>query len=350
MDLYPVIGPLLRIAPPEWAHGASICALKCGLIGDQGPADDPALKIRLWERDFPNPVGLAAGFDKNAEVADLFPGFGFAEIGTVTPKPQGGNARPRLFRLPEDGAVINRLGFNSEGMEAVRARLAKRKGRRILGVNLGCNRDSVDAAADYVAGLRLLGPYADYAVINVSSPNTPGLRDLQEREALTALVGALMRARNEIPLAGRTLPLLLKIAPDLSRAQLADIAGVAMDLRVDGLIVGNTTLARPPGLKSRHRGEAGGLSGTPLFAPSTEILRDVFRLTGGRLPLIGVGGIGSAADAYAKIKAGASLVQLYTALIYQGPGLVGRIKAGLAQALKRDGFTSLSQAVGVEAR
>lgn len=350
MDIYPLIGPLLRLAPPECAHRASIFALKWGLVGDGREADDPVLRTQAWGLDFPNPVGLAAGFDKNAEVADLFPGFGFAEVGTVTPRPQAGNPRPRLFRLPEDGAVINRLGFNSEGAQAVRARLARRKGGRVLGVNLGRNRDSLDAAADYVAGLRALGPYADYAVINVSSPNTPGLRDLQERAALSALIARLMRARGEMLAAGRTLPLLLKIAPDLMPAQMADIAQVASESGIDGLIVGNTTVARPAGLKSRHRGEAGGLSGRPLFAPSTEVLRAMFRLTKGHMPLIGTGGIASGADAYAKIKAGASLVQLYTALIYQGPGLVGRIKAELAQSLKRDGFTSVAQAVGVEAR
>lgn len=349
MDFYPVMGPLLRLAPPECAHRASIWALKWGLVGGGG-TDDPLLHTRLWDLDFPNPVGLAAGFDKNAEVADLFPGFGFVEVGTVTPKPQGGNPRPRLFRLPEDGAVINRLGFNSEGMLAVRARLERRKGRRVLGVNLGCNRDSPDAAADYVAGLRALGPHADYAVINVSSPNTPGLRDLQERAALTALIARLMETRSEILAPGRTLPLLLKIAPDLGPAQLADLAAVATDSKIDGLIVSNTTVIRPAGLKGRYRNEPGGLSGTPLFAPSTEVLRAMYRLTKGRTPLIGVGGIGSGADAYTKIKAGASLVQLYTALIYQGPGLVGRIKAGLAQALRRDGFASVAQAVGVEAR
>lgn len=349
MDLYPVIGPLLRLAPPEWAHRASIQALKWGLVGDGAEHDDPVLRIRLWDREFPNPVGLAAGFDKDAEVADLFPGFGFAEVGTVTPQPQAGNPRPRLFRLAEDEAVINRLGFNSEGMLAVRARLECRRGNRILGVNLGCNKDSADAAADYIAGLRTLGPFADYVAINVSSPNTPGLRDLQERNALEALLGRLVNARADMLGPGQTLPLLLKIAPDLGPGELEDVARIATDMELDGLIVGNTTVARPANLRSRHRAELGGLSGAPLFTPSTEALRTVFRLTRGRLPLIGVGGIASGADAYVKIKAGASLVQLYTALIYRGPGLVGRIKARLARDLKRDGFTSVAEAVGVEA-
>lgn len=349
MNVYSLIGPVLRMTPPEWAHRASIQAIKWGLVPGADEPDDPVLSVRLWGLDFPNPVGLAAGFDKNAEVAELFPGFGFAEIGTVTPKPQPGNPRPRLFRLPEDSAVINRLGFNSEGADVVRARLAARQGTRILGVNLGRNRDSTDAAADYAAVLRALGPFADYAVINVSSPNTPGLRELQERDALAALVAAMMRTRAEA-VTGRHLPLLLKIAPDLSPQQLQDIAEVAVNSGIDGLIVSNTSVERPLSLKSRHRDEPGGLSGAPLFAPSTQVLRAVYRLTQRRIPLIGVGGIASGQDAYTKIRAGASLVQLYTALIYQGPGLVTKIKKDLARSLKRDGFASVAEAVGADVR
>jgi dihydroorotate dehydrogenase len=292
---------------------------------------------------------LAAGFDKNALVPGplLDLGFGFVEVGTVTPRGQAGNRRPRVFRLAEDGAVINRLGFNNEGAEAVAGRLARwrQAGAGILGVNVGKNRASEDAAADYAAAARALGAYADYLVINVSSPNTPGLRALQGRAELLRLI-----ERVRSGLAGRALPLVLKIAPDLGEEDLADIAAVALEQQLDGLIATNTTVARPPGLGGRHRDEAGGLSGRPLFVPSTQVLGRVYRLTKGRLPLIGVGGLASGADAYAKIRAGASLVQLYTALVYEGPGLVQRIKAELATLLRRDGFGSVAQAVGAEFR
>jgi dihydroorotate dehydrogenase len=276
-------------------------------------------------------------------------GFGFVEIGSVTPRPQPGNPRPRLFRLPEDGAVINRLGFNSAGHAVAAANLAGRAALRrgIVGVNLGKNRDSADAEADYAAGVAALGPHADYLVINVSSPNTPGLRALQEPAALRRLIDAVTAARQQA-LPARPPPLLLKIAPDLTAADRGDIAEVALAGGIEGLIVSNTTIARPARLRSRHARESGGLSGRPLFAPSTELLRDMHRLTGGRLPLVGVGGIASGSNAYAKIRAGASLVQLYTALIYQGPGLVGRLKRELAACLRADGFRSLGEAVGAD--
>jgi dihydroorotate dehydrogenase len=326
-------------------------ALAAGLVPAASGADDPILATRLWGLDFPNPVGLAAGFDKDAAVyrAMLRFGFGFVEIGSVTPRPQPGNPRPRLFRLPEEGAVINRLGFNSAGHAVVAANLAGRAALRrgIVGVNLGKNRDSAEAEVDYAAGVAALGPHADYLVINVSSPNTPGLRALQEPAALRRLIDAVAAARQQA-LPARPPPLLLKIAPDLTAADRQDIAEVALAGGIDGLIVSNTTIARPAGLCGRHERERGGLSGRPLFVTSTELLRDMYRLTGGRLPLVGVGGIASGSNAYAKIRAGASLVQLYTALIYQGPGLVGRLKRELAAYLRADGFRSLGEAVGAD--
>jgi dihydroorotate dehydrogenase len=342
---------LARLLPPEAAHRLTIRALAAGL-GPRVPAeDDPILGIELWGRRFRNPIGIAAGFDKNAEAyrAILAMGFGFAEIGSVTPRPQAGNPRPRLFRLVEDRAIINRMGFNNDGAERVAARLRNR-GRLSgpLGVNLGKNRDSADAAADYASGVRELGRFADYLVVNVSSPNTPGLRALQSRAALASLLAAVKAARAEAcPVAP---PLLVKIAPDLTEEDKRDIAAVAEEAGIDGLIVSNTTIARPATLKSPHRGEAGGLSGVPLFRPSTALLAEMFRLTGGRLPLVGVGGVASGADVYAKIRAGASLVQLYTALVYEGPGLVGRIKRELAALLRRDGFARIADAIGADHR
>jgi dihydroorotate dehydrogenase len=326
--------PLLRRIDAESAHNLTITGLKLGLGGLAAGPDDPVLKTRLFGIEIPNPLGLAAGFDKNAEVPDamLKQGFGFVEIGTVTPLPQPGNPRPRLFRLPEDGAVINRFGFNSEGMEAVAARLAARAGRPgLVGVNLGANKDSADRAADFVTGLERLGGYAGYVVVNVSSPNTPGLRALQGREELDALLGRLFTARDRLK---RAVPLVLKIAPDLVEADREAIAEVALARGLDGLIVSNTTIARSSGLASRHAGEAGGLSGRPLMAPSTALLRDMHRLTQGRITLIGTGGITSGADAFAKLRFGATAVQLYSALALKGPALIPRIKAELAGLLR----------------
>jgi dihydroorotate dehydrogenase len=313
--------------------------------------DDPLLASELWGLTFANPLGLAAGFDKDARVvaATLGLGFGFVEVGSVTPRPQPGNPKPRIFRLPEDGAVINRLGFNNAGMEAARTRLAafRKRGwvRGPVGINLGKNKDSADAAGDYVLGAAALSPLADYLVVNVSSPNTPGLRALQGRAELEDLLGRVLAALPE-----PAPPLLVKIAPDLTAEDKADIAAVALSLGISGLIATNTTIARPAGLKGAARSEAGGLSGRPLFGPSTAVLGDLYRLTEGKIPLIGVGGIASGADAYRKIRAGASLVQLYTGLVYGGPALVGRIKTELARLLREDGFASVSAAVGADHR
>jgi dihydroorotate dehydrogenase len=347
-DFYALVRPLLRGLPPESAHRLTLAALAAGFGGRGAAADSPILAQGVWGRNFANPIGIAAGFDKDALVPDalLRLGFGFAEMGTVTPRPQHGNPRPRVFRLDEDGALINRLGFNSAGLDRVVARLEKRRGHGgIVGVNIGRNRDSADAAADYAEGVRRTAGLADYLVVNVSSPNTPGLRDLQARGILEDLLRQLLTARSRT---GASPPLLVKIAPDLSPEERADIAAAAIAAGIDGIVVANTTVARPPGLRSRAKGEAGGLSGRPLFAPSTALLGDMYRLTGGRLPLIGVGGVASAADAYAKIRAGASLVQLYTALVTAGPALLGQIKSGLADLLRRDGFASVSEAVGAD--
>lgn len=349
-DPYRFAGPLLRCLDPEAAHGLTLRLLETGVLGRSRPADPPELAVTCWGRRFPNPIGLAAGFDKDARVPDVMLGlgFGFVETGTVTPRPQAGNPKPRLFRLIEDRAVINRMGFNNQGIDAAVARLAARSRSGVVGANIGRNKDSEDAVADYVAGLNAMAPVADYLVVNVSSPNTPGLRDLQAVEHLKPLLQALLTARARLEGAAATCPLCLKIAPDLADDDAAAVARLAVDLGLDGLIVSNTTLARPASLVSRHRGEAGGLSGAPLFARSTELVSVVYAATGGRLPLIGVGGIFSAADAYAKIRAGATLVQLYTALAFEGPGLVREIASGLADLLRHDGFATLGEAVGAD--
>jgi dihydroorotate dehydrogenase len=349
-NLYPLISPALAWLPREAAHEVSIRALKAGLgrflVGSAGrEPDPPILRQNLWGLDFQNPIGLAAGYDKDARVPDAMRqlGFGFAEVGTVTPRPQAGNPKPRVFRLGEDRAIVNRMGFNSGGLDAVVARLTRRARVGIVGVNLGKNRDSADAIADYACGIRRTAGLANYLVINISSPNTPGLRDLQARATLDSLLRYLLDVRAKI---GCQVPLLLKIAPDLTSAERCDIAEIALGTGIDGLIVANTTVARPAGLVSRHAAEAGGLSGRPLFAPSTAVLGEMYCRTHGRLPLIGVGGIASAADAYAKIRAGASLIQLYTALVFDGPALVGRIKQELAALLRHDGFASIAEAIG----
>lgn len=351
--LYDWFAPMVRMLPPEAAHRATIMALRSGLVRERSNGDDPILQTTVWQRQFPNPVGLAAGFDKNAEVYApmLRLGFGFAEVGSITPRPQPGNPKPRIFRLREDAAVINRLGFNSAGLDVAVSNLRHRDRiwRGIIGVNLGKNRDSVDPAADYASGATVAAGLADYLVVNVSSPNTPGLRSLQSASALKELLRRVREAcrlgRSEGPP-----PLLLKIAPDLSPEDRRDIARVVLDEAIDGMIVTNTTVSRPSGLRSPHAAETGGLSGRPLFRLSTELLGDMYRLTEGRLPLVGVGGISSGRDAYTKIRAGASLVQLYTALIFQGPGLVGRLKRELASCLRTDGFSSVASAVGADHR
>lgn len=352
MNFYGLVRPILFAVEPETAHRAAILALKAGLLEAFARKDDPILAQRLWHLDFPNPVGLAAGFDKNAEVPDaiLGLGFGFTEIGTVTPKAQIGNPHPRLFRLAADRALINRLGFNNEGLEAVAERLSHRFRRGIVGANVGRNKDSADADADYAACAARLSPLADYLVVNVSSPNTLGLRALQGRAPLARLLAAVKEARDKAVPEGARPPLLVKIAPDLTDDDLQDIAKVARALPVDGLIATNTTITRPSGLQDSHRDESGGLSGKPLFEPSTRVLGQLYKLTGRALPLVGVGGVASGAAAYAKIRAGASLVQFYTALVYEGPDLVRAIKRDLADLLRRDGFTSVQAAVGADHR
>jgi dihydroorotate dehydrogenase len=343
--------PLMRLLPPEAAHRATINVLRAGFAPKARPADPPELAVKLWRRNFPNPIGLAAGFDKDAEVADamLAFGFGFVEAGTITPQPQKGNPKPRLFRLTEDRAVINRLGFNSAGLEAAARRLALRRDKAgIVGANIGKNRETRDDIGDYVEGVRRLAPLVDYLTVNISSPNTPGLRDLQRKSMVTRLIAQLLEARAKA-MPRNAPPLLLKIAPDLTPEERVDLAEAALSSGIDGLIVGNTTVARPATLQSHSAHEPGGLSGKPLFAPSTALLAEIYRLTGGKVPIVGVGGIASGADAYQKIRAGASLVQLYTALVFQGPGLVERIKRDLAALLARDGFTSVMAAVGADA-
>jgi len=342
---------VLRRLDPETAHRLTLWGLRRNMAWVSSKPDDPVLRISLWGREFTNPLGLAAGFDKDAIAIGpmLALGFGYVEVGTVTPRPQAGNPRPRIFRLSRDEAIINRIGFAGAGVAAAAARLADWRGHSggLVGVNVGKNRDSADAASDYAAAAATLAPYADYLAINVSSPNTPGLRALQDRRALEAIVVRVAGAVADA-MPGRAPPLLVKIAPDLGAADLADIAAVAASGIIQGLIVGNTTVTRPAGLRGRHKSEVGGLSGRPLFAPSTAVLAEMYRLTDGQVPLIGVGGIASAEDAYAKIRAGASLLQLYTALVYQGPELIQAIKDGLAQTLRRDGFARLSDAVGAD--
>ncbi|MGA0605486.1 quinone-dependent dihydroorotate dehydrogenase [Phenylobacterium sp. VNQ135] len=336
----------LRGLDPEDAHSLAIRGLKAGL-GPRTGADDPILATTLAGLALPNPVGLAPGFDKNAEVFGpmLKAGFGFVECGTVTPKPQAGNPRPRLFRLTEDHAVINRMGFNNEGLEAFAARLARR-GAGVVGANIGANKDSEDRIGDYVTGLRRLWGLASYFTINISSPNTPGLRALQTKAALEELLGRLGAARDALPASGRA-PMFLKVAPDLEEGEVESIAQVTAASGLAGIIVSNTTLSRA-GLTSPHRDEAGGMSGAPLMALSTHVLAEFAAVSAGRLTLIGAGGIASGADAYAKIRAGAQAVQLYSALVFEGPGLVTRIKRELAERLRADGFRSVAEAVGAK--
>jgi dihydroorotate dehydrogenase len=327
---------------PERAHGLGLTALTswANLGAPLAPrADHPRLATTVAGLRFANPLGVAAGLDKDARaVAGLFAlGVGAVEVGTLTPLPQPGNPRPRLFRLTEDGAVINRMGFNNGGLAAALARLPAAR-RRMLGINVGANKDATDRAADYVHGVTAAAPHADYLTINISSPNTPGLRDLQHGAALRDLLAACMAARGSTPL-------FLKVAPDLSPAQVDDIAAAAIDARLDALIVGNTTVSRPL-LRSAHADETGGLSGAPLAPLALQRLRDFRAATGAMLPLIAAGGIGSGADAYARIRAGASLVQLYTALVYGGPSLPARILRDLDALLARDGFTCVADAVG----
>ena len=345
-----LIAKALHALDPETAHGVTIDALKLGLGPRASTASTPSLATTLAGLALPNCVGLAAGFDKNAEVPDamLAAGFGFVECGTVTPLAQAGNPRPRLFRLPEDRGVINRLGFNNGGLGPFAKRLARRERRGIVGANIGANKDSADRVGDYVTGLTRLWGLADYFTVNISSPNTPGLRGLQTREALTELLGRLGEARVGLRAGGGEIPVFLKIAPDLADDEIEAIVETSAAFGLDGLIVGNTTLSRPADLRGAARAETGGLSGAPLMPLSTAVLRRVRQAAGNRLALIGAGGIASGADAYAKIRAGASAVQLYSAMVYDGPGLILRIRHDLAARLAADGFASVSDAVGAD--
>ncbi len=360
IDLYPFAKPFIHSLDPERAHGMTIALLAKGITGAvQRPRSYKILRTNVFGLSFDNPVGLAAGFDKDAEVIPGAGkmGFGFVEAGTVTPAAQPGNDKPRLFRLSRDQAVINRFGFNSKGVDSFARNLERQRKSRasaasgaVVGANVGANKNSNDRTADYVACIQRLYGLCDYFTVNISSPNTPGLRTLQSKAALEDLVGQVLevRASKQKDGADRT-PILVKIAPDLLDSDIADIADITLASDIDGLIVSNTTINRPEGLRSLDKGEAGGLSGKPLFEPSTEILRRMYQATGGAKPIVGVGGISSAGEAYAKIRAGASLVQLYSALVYEGPGLVERIKRGLAAALKKDGYTSVADAVGADA-
>ncbi len=358
MSFYQRIRPLLFRLEPELAHGLLIRALKMGLMPAMRQINSPVLRVNLAGMMLPNPVGLAAGFDKNAEtLAHIFKqGFGWVECGTVTPKPQIGNPKPRVLRLPEQEAIINRLGFNNEGMVAFIGRLIERqampkRAQGIVGSNIGKNKDSIDPNGDYVLGVKALYPYADYITINISSPNTQGLRDLQHDEQLHALLVSIEQTRQMMLAKGiESRPIFIKLAPDLDNEQKASIAKLALEMKVGGLMISNTTITRPDvyGLAD-HWMQSGGLSGKPLMSLSTQTLKDFYRLTEGKIALIGVGGIASAEDAYAKIRAGATAVQLYSALVYQGFGVVNRINIGLLQLLIRDGYANVIQAVGVDA-
>ena len=340
--LYRLARPALFALDAERAHGLAIAALK--LRGAGGPPEPGPLAVEVAGLKFPNPLGMAAGFDKDGEVPDavLGLGFGFAEVGSITPLPQAGNPKPRLFRLADDDAVINRMGFNNRGAEAAVALLAARERRGIIGINIGANKDSADRVADYATMARIMAPLASYLAVNVSSPNTPGLRALQDEGALAALLDAVLEARGE----GGP-PVFLKVAPDLEPADIDAIALISLDKRLGALIVSNTTISRPP-LRSRHAGEAGGLSGAPLRNLAQQRLRDFRAATGGALPLVGVGGISTAEDAWARIRAGANLVQLYSAMVYEGPGIARQIVRGMERLMRRDGFASVAEAVGSE--
>lgn len=350
-SLFNLARPLIHRMDAETAHRLTVAALAAAPALKPG-ADDPVLATEAFGLSFPSPVGLAAGFDKNAEAIDgaLGLGFGFVEVGGVTPLPQPGNPRPRVFRLIEDEAVINRYGLNSEGMEAVAARLAARRGRGgLVGVNLGANKESADRAADYATLARRLAPLADFLTINVSSPNTPGLRDLQAESALDDLVARTLAARDEVAANGRRTPVLVKIAPDLTMPELDGMIAVARKRGIDGMIVSNTTVTRPESLRSAAKAETGGLSGKPLFTASTRILAETFLRVEGQFPLIGVGGVDSAETAFAKIRAGATLVQFYSAMVFKGPGLAKEIKTGLATRARRAGLTRLTALIGRDA-
>ncbi|XP_066503975.1 dihydroorotate dehydrogenase (quinone), mitochondrial [Hoplias malabaricus] len=352
--------PVLRnLVGAELAHVMSVRLLSLGIVPWNRYQDPASLEVKVMGQRFTNPVGMAAGFDKDGEAVDALYrlGFGFVEVGTITPKPQEGNPKPRVFRLVADQAVINRYGFNSCGLLAVQERLKARAGvqseltraGKVLGINLGKNKLSPDAVADYLEGVRTLGPLADYLVVNVSSPNTPGLRNLQGKEELRHLLEKVLKERDSLEEKNRP-PVMVKIAPDLSEQDKQDIAEVITELGVDGLIVSNTTISRPETLQDPNRNEIGGLSGQPLKEMSTQVVREMYSLTKGKVPIIGVGGVASGQDALDKIRAGASLVQLYTALVYQGPPVVSKIKRELHELLTAQGFSNVSEAVGADHR
>ena len=346
MSFYSMLRPLIHLMDGESAHLATIRLLRLAPFLSS-PVPHPMLATRLAGLDLPSPVGLAAGFDKDARVPDrmLALGFGFVEVGTLTPRPQSGNPRPRLFRLAEDRAVINRMGFNNGGVESALERLKNRPRTGLVGINIGANKDTENRVLDYIAAFEAVAPHADYVTVNISSPNTPGLRALQDKAALDELLDAVLglRARPDLKV-----PVFLKVAPDLEPADIDDVADVAIKRGLDALIVSNTTISRPS-LRSRHAGETGGLSGAPLKGLAQQRIKDFRKASGGAIPLIGAGGIESSDDAYARIRAGASAIQLYSALVYEGPGLAARINAGLADLLRRDGFGSINEAVGVDA-
>lgn len=353
--LFRLARPALFALDSETGHRLAIAGLKAlpaqwaSLRARPSPAQPGLAAIAVAGLTFPNPVGVAAGFDKDAEVPDalLGLGFGFSEVGSITPLPQEGNPRPRLFRLVEDAAVINRMGFNNAGAASAEARLKAREGRPgIVGVNIGANKDSSDRIADYAAMARIMAPHAGYLAVNVSSPNTPGLRALQDESALAALIDGVIDARDAVAGANPP-PVFLKVAPDLEPADIDAIARIALDRKLGALIVSNTTISRPA-LKSRHAGETGGLSGAPLRELALQRVRDFRKATGGEIPLVGVGGIATAEHAWERIRAGASLVQIYSAMVYEGPGLGARIARGIERLMRRDGFASLAEAVGSE--
>ena len=346
--LFGLVRPGLMFLDAETAHQATITALGLAPVGQPAP-DDPVLTTSAFGLSFPNPVGLAAGFDKHAELPDklLGLGFGFVEVGAVTPRPQPGNPRPRAFRLPADEAVINRYGFNSVGVDVVADRLARRPRAGIVGVNMGSNKDTTDRAADYEILVRRLAAHCEFLTANVSSPNTPGLRSMQTRGLFEDLLARVVAARDEACGTGRCTPVLVKIAPDLTEAELDDIVAVARARGVDGMIVSNTTISRPETLRDRELAkQTGGLSGKPLFRLSTQVLARTAQRVEGAFPLIGVGGVDSAEAALAKLRAGASLIQLYSAMVYKGPGLVGTVKSGLVKEARRVGIANISALVG----
>lgn len=355
-DIHSLALPLLALLPRETAHGLTIRALAMGMGPRDRTPDDPVLATSVFGLNFRNPIGLSAGFDKGAEVPDamLEAGFGFVETGTVTPLPQPGNPRPRLFRLPKDRAVINRLGFNGQGLAPYVERLAKRDRTSALGPvgsNIGKNKATEDGASDYEICIEAVAPYADYIVVNISSPNTPGLRGMQARDIMADTLARAVKARaRAMPETPTRPPLIVKIAPDLSESERDDIAAVVLESGVDGMTVANTTVQRPDSMRDPKKDEPGGMSGAPLYPIALDIVRDMYRRTAGNIPIVGSGGIASGADAYAFIRAGASLVQFYSALVFQGPAMVPKMKADLAAILKRDGFASVADAVGADHR